>query len=77
MFGAVPAVGLARYTSSSRAAAINSEGIVDVQPSSPKGVGTPASLLCDQKEIWWGWRFNDAGGGEAGAEGPVGCGTET
>jgi hypothetical protein len=51
--------------------------MTDVQPSSPKGVETPASLLWDQKEIWWAWRFDEIGGGEAGAEGPAGRGTVT
>ncbi len=48
-----------------------------VQPSSPKGVTGPASLLCDQKEIGGGVRIEEVGGGEAGADGPAGAGTET
>lgn len=78
MFGAIPAAWLARYTSSSRAAAVSSGGMTFVQPSSPKEVPPPASLLWDQKDIWPGVRVAEAaGGGEAGVDGAGGGFTET
>ena len=49
-----------------------------VQPSSPKEVPPPASLLWDQKDIWPGVRVAEAaGGGEAGVDGAGGGFTET